>query len=85
MPLFDFLCLECGKVSELLVANSADQPECRTCGSRNVKRLLAAPSSLSGTARKSMPGPGDTACCGSSPDQAAGCSGPGSCCGKRPF
>jgi len=85
MPLFDFLCLECGKVSEVLVASASDQPECRTCGSRNVKRLLAAPSSLSGTARKGMPGLGDTACCGSSPGQAAGCSGPGSCCGKRPF
>jgi putative FmdB family regulatory protein len=85
MPLFDYLCIECGKVSEVLVASSSDQPECRVCGSRNVKRLLAAPSSLSGTARKGMPGPGDTACCGSSPGQASGCSGPGSCCGKRPF
>jgi putative FmdB family regulatory protein len=85
MPLFDFLCIECGKVSELLVASSSDQPECGVCGSRNVQRLLAAPSSLSGAGRKSMPGPGDTACCGSSPGQATGCNGPGSCCGKRPF
>jgi hypothetical protein len=30
-----------------------------------------------------VPGPGDTACCGSSPDRAS-CAGPGSCCGKAP-
>ena len=29
-----------------------------------------------------LPGPKDTACCGSAPGQAAGCAGPGSCRGK---
>jgi hypothetical protein len=42
---------------------------------------MAAHSSLSGTPSGAMPGPGDTACCGSSPGH-AGCAGPGSCCGK---
>ena len=83
MPLFDFLCLECGQVSETLLTGASEAPACNGCGSRKLKRLLSAPSSLSGVSRNSLPGPGDTACCGSTPAQAAGCAGPGSCCGHR--
>jgi hypothetical protein len=42
---------------------------------------LLAHSSLSGPNRHKVAGPGDTPCCGSTPDM-AGCAGPGSCCGK---
>jgi putative FmdB family regulatory protein len=85
MPLFDFLCLDCGKVSEILVFSDSDsQQKCQGCGGSNLKKMLAAHSSLSGTARSGLPGPGDTACCGSNPTH-AGCAGPGSCCGKGPF
>jgi len=81
MPLFDYLCLECGKVSEVLVASSGDRPKCEGCGSGDLKKLLSPSSSLSGTPKNTMPGLGDTACCGSTPGEAA-CAGPGSCCGK---
>lgn len=84
MPLFDFLCLDCGKTIEILVAGSSDKPECPACGGSNLKKLLSAHSSLSGSTGQNMPGPGDTACCGTSPTQAA-CAGPGSCCGKNPL
>ncbi len=84
MPLFEFLCVECGAMSEVLVASSDESPTCKTCGSVNLKKLLSAPSSLSGIASQGLPGPSDTACCGSSPVQ-AGCAGPGSCCGKNSF
>jgi putative FmdB family regulatory protein len=83
MPLYDYLCLDCARISELLVTGSEDQPVCRSCGSSNLKKMLSAHSSLSGTRSTSYPGPGDTACCGSNPNQ-AGCAGPGSCCGKGP-
>lgn len=82
MPLYDFLCLNCGQTSEILVAGSAVEPGCPACGSSNLKKLLSAPSSLSGSAKNAMPGPGDTACCGTTPNLAS-CAGPGSCCGKR--
>ncbi|MFH1488045.1 MAG: zinc ribbon domain-containing protein, partial [Pseudomonadota bacterium] len=81
MPLYDYLCLDCGKNSEILITASGEKPQCNTCGSGNLKKMLSAPSSLSGGSRSGFPGPGDTACCGSSPGQ-AGCAGPGSCCGK---
>jgi putative FmdB family regulatory protein len=84
MPLFEFLCVECGATSEVLVASSDESPTCKACGSMNLKKLLSAPSSLSGVSRQGVPGSGDTACCGSSPAH-AGCAGPGSCCGKNPF
>lgn len=83
MPLFDYLCIDCGTVTEVLISGDTTSDTCSNCGSANLKRLLSAPSSLTGASRQSMPGPGDTACCGSSPTH-AGCAGPGSCCGKGP-
>jgi len=84
MPLFDFLCLDCGKSNEILTAGSEDKPKCQSCGSYNLKKLLAAHSSFSGASNQSVPGPGDTSCCGSTPGE-AGCAGPGSCCGNKSF
>ncbi len=83
MPLYDFLCSDCGKESEILVASIKEKVKCVSCGSGNVKKMLSAPSSLSGEASTIMPGPKDTACCGSSSSHAS-CAGPGSCCGKIP-
>ncbi|MGE0083480.1 MAG: zinc ribbon domain-containing protein [Desulfococcaceae bacterium] len=82
MPLFDYLCTECGKTSEILVGSSDQTPSCPVCGNRNMKKLLSAHASISGSPKHSMPGHGDTTCCGSSPHQ-AGCAGPGSCCGRN--
>ena len=81
MPLFDYLCVDCGKVTEVLLTGPEDLPRCGRCGSLEVKRLLSAHSSLSGASKGRMPGAGDTGCCGSQPHQ-ADCNGPGSCCGK---
>jgi putative FmdB family regulatory protein len=81
MPLFDYLCVDCGKITEFLVTTADRNPECSACGSSSLKKLLSAHSSLSGAGNSKMPGTGDTACCGSNPVQ-AGCAGPGSCCGK---
>ena len=82
MPLYDFLCADCGKLSEILVTGSADRPLCSSCGGIHLKKMLSVSSSLSGVQSNRMPAAGDTACCGSNPSS-AGCAGPGSCCGKR--
>ena len=81
MPIFDYLCEDCGKKSEALITASTDRPECPVCGSLNLRKMISKPSSFSGGAASGFPGQGDTACCGSSPPD-AGCAGPGSCCGK---
>lgn len=84
MPLFDYLCLDCGKSNEILTVGNDESPKCESCGSSNLKKLLSAHSSLSGSLGNNLPGPGDTSCCGSSPEQ-ADCAGPGSCCGRNPL
>jgi putative FmdB family regulatory protein len=83
MPIFEYLCVDCGRVSEVLVVGSEQESQCSHCQSSNLKKLISASSSASGAGVGRLPGLGDTACCGSSPGQAAGCAGPGSCCGGR--
>jgi len=82
MPLYDYHCEDCGRVSELLISVSSGRPQCSFCDSPNLKKLVSAHSSLSGMPQNRLPGAGDTGCCGSQPHQAAACEGPGSCCGK---
>ncbi len=82
MPLYEYLCADCGRLSEILVMGER-QVICPACGSQKLSRQLSATSSLTGRTAQAMPGPGDTACCGSSPAEAS-CAGPGSCCGRGP-
>ena len=42
MPLFEYFCLKCRKISEYLVFKEEDfEPYCRHCGSRRVKKLVS--------------------------------------------
>jgi putative FmdB family regulatory protein len=79
MPLFDFDCRDCGIQSEVLVLAPDDTPRCQHCGSTNLIKKLALPSSLSGIAKNRVPAMNEHGCCGVSPSE-AGCAGPGSCC-----
>lgn len=81
MPIFEYKCLECNKNMDLIVSSSFSDVKCAYCGSSKLQKLISAHSSMSGTKSNNMPGPNDTTCCGSSP-QNAGCAGPGSCCGR---
>ncbi len=81
MPIYEYVCLDCSKTSEVLLIGSGDQARCSACGSKNLKKLLSMHAGVSGNTRSGVAGPGDTACCGSTPGH-AGCAGPGSCCGK---
>lgn len=83
MPLFDYICLDCGEKSEILMISTSDEAACSACGSEKVRKVLSPHAVISGVAKRGrLPGPGDTACCGSSPSE-TGCAGPGSCCGKN--
>ena len=82
MPIYEYRCLGCGALSEILVVGSGDKPQCSHCGGDKLEKMISAHSSMSGLTASRFPGPGDTACCGSTPSD-AGCAGPGSCCGKN--
>ncbi len=84
MPIFDFICEDCGLCFEALVTGTHEVRVCRSCGSDRLIKQMAAHSSASGAAGNRLPGLKDTACCGSTPGQASGCAGPGSCCGQNP-
>ena len=81
MPIFDFLCTDCGSEVEILMTSSEDVPICSNCGNKKLEKKISVPSSFSGNASSGFPGAGDTCCCGSNPSS-SGCAGPGSCCGK---
>jgi putative FmdB family regulatory protein len=40
MPLFDFTCAACGKVSEILVQDSRENPACPHCAAQRLSREL---------------------------------------------
>ncbi len=46
MPLYEYECRACGRVSEFLSSSSAPvqpAPSCRVCGSADLERLIALP------------------------------------------
>ncbi len=42
MPIYDFRCRECGKVSEIFLRDSSQVARCLDCGSSNMERLFSA-------------------------------------------
>lgn len=82
MPIYDIHCGQCGADGEVLALRAGEPLYCPSCGSTDTVRRMSATSSLTGRSGQPMPGPGDTACCGSRPGEGQ-CAGPGSCCGKH--
>ena len=42
MPVYDFKCLDCSQVSEVLVRGNEQVPHCPDCGSDNLEKLMSA-------------------------------------------
>ncbi|MBI9078929.1 MAG: zinc ribbon domain-containing protein [Pseudodesulfovibrio sp.] len=82
MPIFEILCNDCKHEGEVIVLGSEQDLKCPECGSTNTERIMSPTSSLTGKNGPTIPGPGDTGCCGSTPGH-SGCAGPGSCCGRN--
>lgn len=61
MPIYEYRCKECGRVSEFLVGVVAQDEDivCQHCGSTNLEKLMSAPF---GFVRN--PSSGGTTCCG---------------------
>lgn len=82
MPIYDIMCRACNYQGEVLKLSSNASLKCPACGSTQTEKLISPTSNLTGRPPQAIPGPTDTTCCGQKSAE-AGCSGPGSCCGKR--
>jgi len=49
MPIYEYQCLDCGKVSEIMVGVCAEPAEllCASCGGKNLEKMLSAPGGFS--------------------------------------
>jgi putative FmdB family regulatory protein len=60
MPIYEYRCLECGRISEIFIRGVSSQSvQCPACGSYKLDKLLSAPYTL----KTGAPTPGTT-CCG---------------------
>ena len=59
MPIYDFRCLECGKISEIFIRVSDQVVRCSNCGGIKLERLI----SSAYTVKRGNQTPGTT-CCG---------------------
>ncbi len=49
MPIYEYRCLGCGQVSEILIGVGAEPAEllCASCGGKNLEKILSAPGGFS--------------------------------------
>ena len=59
MPIYDFRCQECGRVSEIFLRGASHTARCPACGSDNMERLISASYMM----KMDAAAPGTT-CCG---------------------
>ena len=60
MPIYEFKCVECGAVTEVLMRGEDNgKPRCEGCGSPQVQKIISAFHSVSRGSN-----PGGTTCCG---------------------
>jgi putative FmdB family regulatory protein len=69
VPIFDYLCNDCGKQSEMFVPDLKVEPLCMLCGSKNLRKTMRKISSFSKESIKSFPISCDTSCCDSRPSR----------------
>ncbi len=60
MPIYEYLCRECGERVEVWLRSGGERPHCPNCGSPLLKKLFSAPYVMS----KGREHPVGTTCCG---------------------
>ena len=60
MPIYEYLCRNCGERVEVLIRSDSSAPSCPQCGSPLLEKLLSVPNVIS---RWGQPSGGGT-CCG---------------------
>lgn len=80
MPIREYVCTECGHVSELIVGigRNSDEQICKSCGGTSLEARMSVPAA---PVINESPARGvASTCCGGTPSD-KGCV-PGSCCGS---
>jgi putative FmdB family regulatory protein len=77
MPVYEYKCLECGKISELFIRNINEKENftCHSCGSGALKRFFSGSVSLN----LNHAGSKQSSCCGNSTP----CDHPKKCCESK--
>jgi putative FmdB family regulatory protein len=67
MPIYEFKCLKCNEVTELIVKSSQDQMEmvCSKCGSEHLERVISTINFSMGGGARAAQGSAQTRSCGS--------------------
>ena len=60
MPIYEYSCENCGKITEILVNKEKDDTVCKYCGSVRLKKLISVP----GAIIMGNPESKGTTCCG---------------------
>lgn len=77
MPIYEYKCNDCGKISELLVLKKDEAVSCASCNSKNLVKLMSAHNTVgAGGSGNNIAANFSGGCCGS-PNS---CGNPGSCC-----
>lgn len=61
MPMYEFRCQKCGRQFEELVGRFGEKAPCPSCGSKDVERLVSAPTTPLGDRLRKLLG-GSSAC-----------------------
>jgi putative FmdB family regulatory protein len=80
MPVYEYKCEECGKISEFLiqVSNIGNTLSCSFCNSHNLDRIISVPSLIKDNTNTKKPG---QTCCGRTERcETPPCSSGKSCC-----
>ena len=59
MPIYDFRCQQCGRITEIFVRSADQAARCPHCGSNNMERLISSSYMI-----RTDAGAPDTTCCG---------------------
>ena len=73
MPIYEYRCSDCGKVSEVLIRGGSKQPACSHCGGTRLTKLVSATNAIIKSGSSS--GPSDMGNCSGS-----ACGTGGGCC-----
>ncbi len=81
MPIYEFRCLHCGKVSEIFqgMGDKDDPLQCKYCGSKDIERILSPSAFTFKEGGFSASSEGRGRCC----ERGVSCANPKRCCERR--